>query len=178
MKCGNTWYSSRDAISSLVIKTNAAPPNVGIAPWATSKFDEVEKDIQAGHAADAADHVPTETKSSPTPTPTPTDTITSPTPPPHHHYDEVENTLHEHLPVTNPTAEDFVNTNVQADEKKQTPLPKNSSDLDTENGKSRPPKAPEVTGEAKSELEISHVDGGMGNPAAENVATNGTSRKA
>lgn len=169
MKCGNTWYSSRDAISSLVIKTSASPPNVGVAPWATSKFDEVEKDLQADHVPAAPS---TETKSSPR------DTKGSPTPPPHHHYEEVENILHEHLSVANPTVEEFVNTNPQpavaTTEEKLTPSPKTISETDTENGKSRPPP-PEVTTDSRSELEISHVDGVTGSFLPENSAANGTS---
>ncbi|XP_042460685.1 uncharacterized protein LOC122044225 [Zingiber officinale] len=42
--CGNTWYASRDAISSLTINTSVAG-NVGTAPWATAKFDAVEKSL-------------------------------------------------------------------------------------------------------------------------------------
>lgn len=41
--CGNTWYASRDAISSLTIDTLSITQNVGTAPWATAKFEEVEK---------------------------------------------------------------------------------------------------------------------------------------
>ena len=103
LKCGHTWYSSRDAISSLEMNT-LATPTVGIAPWATSKFEEVEKDI---------------TSPRPAPSPQPMDTasgnIASPkpkvlsTPSFTNHYEEVENTLSEKLPVTNPVVKDFVN---------------------------------------------------------------------
>lgn len=171
MKCGNTWYSSRDAISSLVIKTNAAPPNVGIAPWATSKFDEVEKDLQAGsHTADA-DQV---TATTSTETKSLTDTKGSATPP---HYEDVENTLQEHLPVTNPVAETFVNTGPQpapATEVKQTPSPKLASEPDAENGKPTPPPA-EVSTDHRTELEKPHVDGIIGSFLPENPnVPNGT----
>lgn len=103
LKCGHTWYSSRDAISSLEMNTMATP-TVGIAPWATSKFEEVEKDIMSPR---------------PVPSPQPLDTasgnIASPkpkvlsTPSFKNHYEEVENTLSEKLPVTNPVVKDFVN---------------------------------------------------------------------
>ncbi|XP_020570749.1 uncharacterized protein LOC110017925 [Phalaenopsis equestris] len=41
--CGHTWYASRDAISSLTIDTPNITGNVGTAPWATAKFEEVQK---------------------------------------------------------------------------------------------------------------------------------------
>ncbi|CAA7399642.1 unnamed protein product [Spirodela intermedia] len=41
--CGYTWYASGDAISSLTIDAPSAGGNVGTAPWATAKFDAVEK---------------------------------------------------------------------------------------------------------------------------------------
>ncbi|PKA53193.1 hypothetical protein AXF42_Ash009923 [Apostasia shenzhenica] len=43
--CGNNWYASRDDISSLTIETSSAVQNVGAAPWATSKFEDVEKKL-------------------------------------------------------------------------------------------------------------------------------------
>ncbi|KAK8964209.1 hypothetical protein KSP40_PGU019996 [Platanthera guangdongensis] len=43
--CGNMWYASRDAISSLTINTPSVGGNVGTAPWATAKFEEVEKKL-------------------------------------------------------------------------------------------------------------------------------------
>lgn len=170
MKCGNTWYSSRDAISSLVIKTNEAPPNVGVAPWATSKFDEVERDLQAGHTADA-DQVPATASTETKPL---TDTKGSASP---HHYEDVENTLQEHLSVTNPVAETFVNIDAQpaaAAELKQTPSPKIASESDAENGKPTPPPA-EVSTDHRTELEKPHVDGITGSFLPENPAPNGTS---
>ena len=45
LKCGNTWYSSRDSISSLTIQTVHPNLTVGTAPWATSKFEEVEREL-------------------------------------------------------------------------------------------------------------------------------------
>ncbi|KAG9441238.1 hypothetical protein H6P81_017092 [Aristolochia fimbriata] len=41
--CGNSWYASRDVISSLTVDTPSAVNNVGTAPWATDKFENVEK---------------------------------------------------------------------------------------------------------------------------------------
>ncbi|PKA58820.1 hypothetical protein AXF42_Ash000913 [Apostasia shenzhenica] len=43
--CGHSWYASRDAISSLTIDTPSLTVNVGTAPLATSKFEEVEKKL-------------------------------------------------------------------------------------------------------------------------------------
>ncbi|XP_078439795.1 bromo-adjacent homology (BAH) domain-containing protein [Wolffia australiana] len=43
--CGHTWYASGDAISSLTIDAPSAGGNVGTAPWATVKFDAVEKKL-------------------------------------------------------------------------------------------------------------------------------------
>lgn len=39
------WYASRDAISSLTIDAPSVGGNVGAAPWATAKFDAVEKTL-------------------------------------------------------------------------------------------------------------------------------------
>ncbi|KAG0614610.1 hypothetical protein M758_6G190200 [Ceratodon purpureus] len=170
MKCGNTWYSSRDAISSLVIKTAGGPPNVGIAPWATSKFDEVEKDIQSGSVTPDADNSSAatviETKS-------PRD---AKPPTPHHtrHYEEVENILNEHLSVANPAVEELVSTNPQAAGATEEKQDKHTG-IDTENTKSKPPP-PEVTTDSKSEPEKSHVDGATGSALPEKSATDGTTQ--
>ncbi|KAH7662999.1 BAH domain proteins protein [Dioscorea alata] len=43
--CGHTWYASRDAISSLTIDTPTVVGNVGTAPWATAKFENVAKKL-------------------------------------------------------------------------------------------------------------------------------------
>ncbi|XP_077223285.1 bromo-adjacent homology (BAH) domain-containing protein isoform X2 [Tasmannia lanceolata] len=42
--CGNSWYASRDSISPLTATPNAVG-NVGTAPWATAKFEDVEKKL-------------------------------------------------------------------------------------------------------------------------------------
>uniref|UniRef100_A0A7N0V5V7 Uncharacterized protein n=1 Tax=Kalanchoe fedtschenkoi TaxID=63787 RepID=A0A7N0V5V7_KALFE len=41
--CGNTWYASRDEVSTLTIDGPNTTKNVGTAPLATTKFEEVEK---------------------------------------------------------------------------------------------------------------------------------------
>jgi hypothetical protein len=43
--CGHTWYAARDAITSLTIDVPNGTENVGTAPWATAKFEEVEKQL-------------------------------------------------------------------------------------------------------------------------------------
>ncbi|XAR70294.1 hypothetical protein NMG60_11027103 [Bertholletia excelsa] len=55
--CGHTWFASRDEVSTL---TDAPSPakNVGIAPLATSKFEEVEKKLaNPGEPDKSADDV-------------------------------------------------------------------------------------------------------------------------
>ncbi|KAH7302409.1 hypothetical protein KP509_23G070700 [Ceratopteris richardii] len=43
LKCGHSWYSSRDSIASLTIQTVAPKQTVGTAPASNPKLDEVEK---------------------------------------------------------------------------------------------------------------------------------------
>ncbi|ONK64011.1 uncharacterized protein A4U43_C07F21190 [Asparagus officinalis] len=43
--CGHSWYASGDAISSLTIDAPNPAGNVGTAPWATAKFEDVEKKL-------------------------------------------------------------------------------------------------------------------------------------
>ncbi|EMS66493.1 hypothetical protein TRIUR3_17023 [Triticum urartu] len=45
ISCGYTWFSSRDAISSLTVDTPSSGGNVGTAPWATAKFDVLQKQL-------------------------------------------------------------------------------------------------------------------------------------
>eukprot|EP01018_Ginkgo_biloba_P033381 Gb_08352 [translate_table: standard] len=52
LKCGNSWYASRDAISSLTIETVNPVVSVGTAPWATSKFEAVEKTLVSPRESD------------------------------------------------------------------------------------------------------------------------------
>lgn len=171
LKCGNTWYSARDAVSSLVIKTTTVPRNVGIAPWATSKFEEVEKDIQGDTAKPLAENGPAQVLQPQTGVTLPytadrtgnkphTDMQVSLSHPPNH-YAEVENVLNEHLPVTNPVVEDFVNANLQQavdTEDKQSTLPQNGRDIELVDSEDKP-SLPEPHSDTRSELEKPHVDG-------------------
>lgn len=43
--CGNMWYASRDEASSLTIDGPSSAKTVGSAPWATAKFEDVEKKL-------------------------------------------------------------------------------------------------------------------------------------
>ncbi|KAF8380247.1 hypothetical protein HHK36_027730 [Tetracentron sinense] len=43
--CGNTWYASRDEASTLTIDGPSSVRSVGTAPWATAKFEDVEKTL-------------------------------------------------------------------------------------------------------------------------------------
>ncbi|KAF5198803.1 bromo-adjacent-like protein [Thalictrum thalictroides] len=43
--CGNTWYAFRDEVSTLTIDAPSVVGNVGTAPWATDKFEAVEKKL-------------------------------------------------------------------------------------------------------------------------------------
>ncbi|XP_031484380.1 uncharacterized protein LOC116253608 [Nymphaea colorata] len=45
LQCGNTWYTTRDAISTLTQETPNLAVSVGTAPWATAKFEDVEKKL-------------------------------------------------------------------------------------------------------------------------------------
>ncbi|KAB5573569.1 hypothetical protein DKX38_000763 [Salix brachista] len=52
--CGNSWYASRDEVSMLSIDTPSSARSVGTAPWATAKFDEVEKKLVSPRESDKA----------------------------------------------------------------------------------------------------------------------------
>nr|XP_043635352.1 uncharacterized protein LOC122606573 [Erigeron canadensis]XP_043635361.1 uncharacterized protein LOC122606573 [Erigeron canadensis] len=43
--CGNMWYASRDEASTLTIDGPSSARTVGTAPWATAKFEDVEKKL-------------------------------------------------------------------------------------------------------------------------------------
>ncbi|XP_043718232.1 uncharacterized protein LOC122666165 isoform X2 [Telopea speciosissima] len=43
--CGNTWFAFRDEVSTLTIEAASVVGNVGTAPWATAKFEDVEKKL-------------------------------------------------------------------------------------------------------------------------------------
>ncbi|CAK7335543.1 unnamed protein product [Dovyalis caffra] len=52
--CGNSWYASRDEVSMLSIDAPSSARSVGTAPWATAKFDEVEKKLVSPRESDKA----------------------------------------------------------------------------------------------------------------------------
>ncbi|XP_076898646.1 ASI1-immunoprecipitated protein 3-like [Bidens hawaiensis] len=43
--CGHAWYASRDEASTLTIDGPSSAKTVGTAPWATAKFEDVEKKL-------------------------------------------------------------------------------------------------------------------------------------
>jgi hypothetical protein len=70
LKCGNSWYASRDSISSLTIESvNPANP-VGSAPGATTKFEEVEKAMVSPRESDKTTNGDIGQKEIPATTPT------------------------------------------------------------------------------------------------------------
>lgn len=55
--CGNMWYASRDEASSLTIDGPSSAKTVGTAPWATAKFEDVEKKLVSPHPTAASESV-------------------------------------------------------------------------------------------------------------------------
>ncbi|CAM6042307.1 unnamed protein product [Sphagnum compactum] len=101
LKCGNSWYSSREAISSLVL--NTATPIVGVAPWATSKFEEVEKELASPREAQG----PSLVIGSSSAAVAAAIEMKAPTPhPPFSNYEELENPLTNQPPATTPLEKD------------------------------------------------------------------------
>lgn len=49
--CGHSWYATRDKITSLTMDVPNVIGNVGAAPWATTKFEEVEKQLASPREA-------------------------------------------------------------------------------------------------------------------------------
>lgn len=43
--CGHSWFASRDEVSDLTIDASNSKRSVGTAPWATAKFEDVEKKL-------------------------------------------------------------------------------------------------------------------------------------
>jgi hypothetical protein len=101
LKCGNSWYSSREAISSLVL--NTATPIVGVAPWATSKFEEVEKELASPREAQGPSLV---IGSSSAAVVAAIEMKAPAPPPPFSHYEELENPLTNQPPTTTPLMKD------------------------------------------------------------------------
>ncbi|CAM8884448.1 unnamed protein product [Rhodiola kirilowii] len=64
--CGNTWYASRDEVATLTIDGPNTTKNVGTAPLATTKFEDVEKKLASPHKNKETS---TETPKNPTPQP-------------------------------------------------------------------------------------------------------------
>lgn len=50
--CGHSWYASRDEASKLTIDAPSATRSVGTAPWATAKFEDVEKQLVSPRESD------------------------------------------------------------------------------------------------------------------------------
>ncbi|CAJ1937432.1 unnamed protein product [Sphenostylis stenocarpa] len=45
ISCGHSWFASRDEVSDLTIDASDSKRSVGTAPWATAKFEDVEKKL-------------------------------------------------------------------------------------------------------------------------------------
>ncbi|CAA6655954.1 unnamed protein product [Spirodela intermedia] len=56
--CGHTWSASIDDVSSLTIDSPSAVGNVGAAPWATAKFEDVERKLLSPHEAGIEPYIP------------------------------------------------------------------------------------------------------------------------
>lgn len=52
--CGHSWYASRDDAATLTIDSPSSSKNVGTAPWATAKFENVEKKLVSPRESDKA----------------------------------------------------------------------------------------------------------------------------
>lgn len=50
--CGHSWYASRDEASKLTIDAPTTARSVGTAPWATAKFEEIEKKLVSPRESD------------------------------------------------------------------------------------------------------------------------------
>ncbi|XP_040990258.1 uncharacterized protein LOC121237539 isoform X1 [Juglans microcarpa x Juglans regia] len=50
--CGHSWYASRDEASKLTIDAASTTRSVGTAPWATAKFEDVEKQLVSPRESD------------------------------------------------------------------------------------------------------------------------------
>ena len=50
--CGHSWYASRDEVSTLTIDAPDSTRSVGTAPWATAKFEDVEKKLVSPRESD------------------------------------------------------------------------------------------------------------------------------
>lgn len=50
--CGHSWYASRDEVSTQTIESPSSAKNVGTAPWATAKFENIEKKLASPRDSD------------------------------------------------------------------------------------------------------------------------------
>ncbi|KAL2342757.1 hypothetical protein Fmac_004042 [Flemingia macrophylla] len=50
--CGHSWFASRDEVSELTIEASDSRRSVGTAPWATAKFEDVEKKLVSPRESD------------------------------------------------------------------------------------------------------------------------------
>ncbi|CAJ2676581.1 unnamed protein product [Trifolium pratense] len=50
--CGHSWSASRDAVSMLTLDASDSKRNVGSAPWATAKFEDVGKKLVSPRESD------------------------------------------------------------------------------------------------------------------------------
>ncbi|XP_061337262.1 ASI1-immunoprecipitated protein 3-like [Gastrolobium bilobum] len=56
--CGNSWYASRDEVSTLTIDASDSKRSIGTAPWATAKFEDVQKKLVSPRESEkAADNI-------------------------------------------------------------------------------------------------------------------------
>lgn len=128
-------------------------PTVGVAPWATSKFEEVEKDLitpsepSSLHPGDSASGNISITDLK-------TD-LKVPVSPRANHYEEVENLLTEKLPVTNPVVKTFVNVNSQESQESGADVPSNGSAAGIEIKHTTSPAPDKIS---KPELVMPHPD--------------------
>lgn len=98
LKCGNSWYASRDSLSSVTTEDQVnVSPAVGLAPWATSKFEEVEKELLSPRESERP---PAAQESVPSVQAKPDEV--EETDAPKSHYVEVERMLTEHISLAGP----------------------------------------------------------------------------
>ncbi|KAL4592576.1 hypothetical protein LXL04_005576 [Taraxacum kok-saghyz] len=80
--CGNMWYASRDEASSLTIDGPSSTKTVGSAPWATAKFEDVEKKLVSPRGDHHPHPVPEKQRSFNKSRPEDQDNLPPPPPPP------------------------------------------------------------------------------------------------
>ncbi|KAL2611228.1 hypothetical protein R1flu_022920 [Riccia fluitans] len=122
LKCGHSWYASRDSVSSLTTGPTdiaRASPTVGLAPWATSKFEEVEKELISPKGE--SEKVPGGHESlSILNTSEPRKEEDEARVPPSH-YRDVEKSLHEHITLPSPVVSQDQSRSAEESETKAEP---------------------------------------------------------